>query len=361
MEKNERRYDIDWLRVIAIALLIIYHVAIGFQSWGLMIGFITNKESWISLWIPMSLLNIWRIPLLFFVSGMGVYFALQKRNWIGLIKERTQRILLPFIFGTFFIVPLHLLLLQNYYSWTLSYSPNPSHLWFLGNIFSYTILLLPVFLYFRSHNNGKVINIIKHVFNTPLGLVLVMGCFIGEAMMVKPNPYELYAMTVHGYILGFLAFFFGYIFILCGKPFWSLLLRWKWGFLVSGLTLYFFRVYQGQMPLYLLSVESNLWVFCVFAFGYKHLNYKSNALIYLSQSAYPVYIVHMMFLYAASYVIFPLDVGVILKFILVATLTFVGSLGFYEFIIKRVAWMRPLFGLKKQKKDSLEPINSHSQ
>jgi hypothetical protein len=35
-----RRYDIDWLRVIAIGLLLIYHVAIGFQSWGTMIGFI---------------------------------------------------------------------------------------------------------------------------------------------------------------------------------------------------------------------------------------------------------------------------------------------------------------------------------
>ena len=93
MESINRRHDIDWLRVIAIAMLLIYHTAIGFQSWGLMIGFITNQASWNGLWTPMSMLNIWRIPLLFFVSGMGVFFALQKRDWKQLIQERAKRIL----------------------------------------------------------------------------------------------------------------------------------------------------------------------------------------------------------------------------------------------------------------------------
>jgi len=30
---TNRRYDIDWLRVIAIGLLLIYHIAIGFHPW----------------------------------------------------------------------------------------------------------------------------------------------------------------------------------------------------------------------------------------------------------------------------------------------------------------------------------------
>ena len=79
MLTSNRRYDIDWVRVIAIGLLLIYHVAIGFQSWGIMIGFIANEKTWESLWIPMAMLNVWRIPLLFFVSGMGTYFAIQNR------------------------------------------------------------------------------------------------------------------------------------------------------------------------------------------------------------------------------------------------------------------------------------------
>jgi len=76
MSPARRRYDVDWLRVMAIGLLLIYHVAIGFQPWGGTIGFITNGESWETLWLPMSLLNVWRIPFLFVVSGMGVYFSM---------------------------------------------------------------------------------------------------------------------------------------------------------------------------------------------------------------------------------------------------------------------------------------------
>src|SRR5690349_24274491 len=137
METINRRYDIDWIRVIAIGLLLIYHIAIGFQPWGIMIAFIANSTSWDSLWIPMTMLNVWRIPLLFFVSGMGVYFALQNRNWKQLLKERAGRILLPFVFGAVAIVPIHWLVWQQYYHYDMAYVPNPGHLWFLANIFIY--------------------------------------------------------------------------------------------------------------------------------------------------------------------------------------------------------------------------------
>src|SRR3546814_372702 len=98
MSTINRRYDIDWVRVVAIGLLLVYHVAIGFQSWGIMIGFITNDKPWESLWIPMAMMNIWRIPLLFFVSGMGVCFAMRKRSWQQLLLERAGRILVPYLF-----------------------------------------------------------------------------------------------------------------------------------------------------------------------------------------------------------------------------------------------------------------------
>ena len=78
MSTTNRRYDIDWLRVITIALLLIYHIAIVFQPWGVFIGFIQSEQSMESLWTPMTMINIWRIPLLFFVSGMGVCFAIKK-------------------------------------------------------------------------------------------------------------------------------------------------------------------------------------------------------------------------------------------------------------------------------------------
>jgi len=343
-----RRYDIDWLRVITIGLLLLYHVSIGFQKWGLMIGFIANDTSLESIWPTMAMLNIWRIPLLFFVSGMGVYFAIQKRDWKQLLKERTIRIFIPFVFGIMAIVPIHVYLMQRFYNLGVSYSPDPAHLWFLGNIFAYVIVLLPIFIHLKKNTNGKLAKWIKKGFSNPLGLLIVIALFIAEALLVQPIIYELYAMTWHGFFLGFIAFFFGFCFVLSGSSFWNMILKWRWLFFVLAISLYVYRVFQFQMqvPNFQLVIESNLWIFSIFAFGYKYLNHSSKTLSYLSQAAYPVYIIHMVFLFLSSSIIFPLDLNVYFKFVLVLFTTFLGSLIFYEFVIRRIHVIRPLFGLK---------------
>ncbi|MCE7862178.1 MAG: acyltransferase [Bacteroidetes bacterium CHB5] len=342
-----RRYDIDWLRVIAIGLLLIYHVAIGFQPWGRMIGFITSSQSWDALWIPMAMLNVWRIPLLFFVSGMGVYFAMRQRNWKELITERTMRIWLPFVFGMFAIVPLHVFVLFYYSKMELRYVIDPGHLWFLGNIFVYVLLLSPLFYYLKNNEYGKVARAIRTVFHTPLGLLVVLAAFVAEVLIVKPVPYELYAMTWHGFFLGLLAFFFGFCFVLSGDKFWKMLLTWRWMFLVlaAGLFALRFFYFNLQAPAYLLVAESQLWIYSVLAFGHKYLNHGGKVLQYLSAAAYPVYILHMVFLYLASMFVFSFKLPVQLQFLLVLLLTLGGCLLSYE-VIRRIKWVRVLFGMK---------------
>ncbi len=348
-----RRYDIDWLRVIAIGLLLIYHVAIGFQPWGIMIGFISNKDSWQSLWLPMTMLNVWRIPFLFFVSGMGVYFAMQHRSWKQLIQERSLRILLPYLFGMVCIFPVSTLILQHYYNWKLDYSVNAGHLWFLGNIFVYVVLLSPLLYYLRGKEQGKFVSGLRKMLSHPLGLIPFVGLFIAEGLVLKPYPYELYAMTWHGFALGFLAFFSGFCFVLAGSPFWNMLVKWRWMFLAVAIGLFLVRtfVFGLKTPLYLLVTESDSWIFSVFAFGHKYLNRQSKALNYLSEAAYPVYILHMIFLFLGSWLIFPLELPAPLKFFTVLLFTFAGCFSSFE-IIRRVNILRPLFGLKMKRSTS---------
>lgn len=347
---TERKYFIDWIRVIAIALLLLYHTAIGFQPWGMMIAFITNAESWGSLWIPMAMLNVWRIPLLFFVSGMGLYFTFQNRNLIQVITERARRIFVPYLFGFFFIVPIHLYLWQNYYKLNLAYAPNPGHLWFLGNIISYVLILSPLFYYVKKNESGKIVVWIKMIFSTPLAWFVVVAAFIAEAFILNPLPYEMYAMTWHGFSLGLLAFFFGFCFVLAGDGFWKMIVKWRHIYLALALGLFAVRffVFNLNAPVYLLVAESQSWIFAVLALGCKYLNRPSEMLNYLSQAAYPVYVLHMIFLYLSSMLIFPLTLNVYLKFAFVLNFTFIGSLSTYEFLIRRVKFLRVLFGLKKE-------------
>ncbi|TPE42404.1 acyltransferase family protein [Pontibacter mangrovi] len=344
----ERRYDIDWLRVIAIGLLLIYHIAIVFQPWAMFIGFVKSDELMPDLWTPMTMLNVWRIPLLFFVSGMGVYFATRKRNWRALLLERAKRILVPFLFGMVAISPLHIFLFQRYYHMPLQYMAHPSHLWFLGNIFVYVLLLSPLFFYLKKEAGGRFMKSLSAVLGNPFGPLLITVFFVLEALLLKPAIFEMYVQTWHGFFLGLLAFFFGFLFVYSGKPFWQTVLKWRWLYLALAVSLYAIRflVLNLNAPGYLMAVESNCWILAVFGFGYKHLNKPGAALSYLSQAAYPVYIIHMFVLYAGATLILPLELPVVLKFVTIVAFTAAGCYLLYEFVIRRVSFLGPLFGLK---------------
>ena len=66
---RNRRYNVDWVRVLAFDLLILYHIGCVFASFDFHI-----KNNVIVEWIehPMYFLSQWRIPLLFVISGMGL-------------------------------------------------------------------------------------------------------------------------------------------------------------------------------------------------------------------------------------------------------------------------------------------------
>ncbi|PIB35969.1 acyltransferase [Reichenbachiella sp. 5M10] len=353
----ERRYDIDWLRVIAIGLLLIYHIGIAFQPWGTLVGFIQTDQTLTWLWTPMSMLNVWRIPFLFFVSGMGVAFSFRKRTLVQLLIERAKRILLPFVFGVFCIVPLHIYLFQAYYDLPADYVPNPGHLWFLGNIAIYLSCLFPVFLFLQS--DRPLAHALQRIFSSPLGLLLMIIATIAEVLLVQPQIFSLYAQTLHGFFIGLVAFFFGYCSLLDSTAFGTTLRRFRWYMLSLAAVLYGIRIYVYHLtsPNVLMATESCLWIFSVLAFGQHYLNRPSRALTYLSEAAYPVYILHMIFLYLGSLWIFAWDIPGLAQWSLLTAFTFVGS--FVSFaIIHRINILRPLFGLKPKKRSSSHQANN---
>jgi len=231
----------------------------------------------------------------------------------------------------------------------VAYTPDPGHLWFLGNIFVYVLIFTPLFYYLKRNENGKLVSGLKKVMSTPLGLLPVAAAFVAEVLIINPQPYDLYVMNTHGFFLGLLAFFFGFCFVLSGEGFWKMIVKWRWLFLAAGVLLFALRLLEFRMntavPPYQVPIESNCWIISVLAFGHRYLNRSSSVLQYLSQAAYPVYILHMIFLYLGSMLIFQLNMPVQLQYVLTVLFTLSGCFGTYE-IIRRVKILRLLFGLK---------------
>jgi hypothetical protein len=292
-----------------------------------------------------------RIPLLFFVSGMGVFFSLQRRNWMQLLGERTIRILVPLAFGSIAIVPIHDFIFAKYYSEPFSYSLSMGHLWFLANIYMYVLWSLALFFFAREYQNSRFLDMFRRLLNkNPFAVYLLAIPYLLQSLTIPADvPYSLYFDSRVGLLLGMVAFLLGFTIVALGEALWKAISRVKFHSLVLALVLYIIRLvaYDTHGPHMLTSIESISWVIAAFGLGYTYLNRPSKILSYLSPAAYPIYIVHMIFLYLGAYIIFPLNVNAWASLLLITVFTFVGCFFSYE-IIRRVFFLRPLFGLKSK-------------
>ena len=100
---TKRKHELDWLRVIAFGILIFYHIGMLFVAdWGYHF-----KSQYTSEFLQniMLLVNRWRLPLLFLISGVAIRFLLDKVSIFRFLWMRNIRLLIPLAFGVLVIVP----------------------------------------------------------------------------------------------------------------------------------------------------------------------------------------------------------------------------------------------------------------
>ena len=83
-----RHYGLDWLRIGAFALLILYHVALVYVPWQFHVKTAAPVD-WIA--IPMMAINAWRLILLFVVSGYASRALIAKRPDVSALSARAVR------------------------------------------------------------------------------------------------------------------------------------------------------------------------------------------------------------------------------------------------------------------------------
>jgi len=343
-----RRYDVDWLRTLAIGLLILFHIMLSFQPWAAASGFPQNNELLETLWAFIAFLAVWRIPILFMISGMGVRFAMEHRDWKLLIKDRTIRILIPYVFGIVVLDKIFAITLP-YLGWNAKYMINFGHLWFLLNIYLYTLWLIGILIYLKDNPDNAFFRIFSRIVRRPLGLFLLALPLVIETWIVDPKYYSIFIDSAHGWLMGLFFFFLGFLFICVKQVFWPAVLRIRWIALGVALILYCVRLFVFDLVneiSWITALESMSWVLAIFGFGSLYLNKPSRSLGFLSRAVYPVYIIHLPIQFTIAYYLFPLPLSPVLKLLLMIIGTFSVSILLYQYVLRRLKWTRPLFGMK---------------
>ena len=152
-------------------------------------------------------------------------------------------------------------------------------------------------------------------------------------------------------MLGLVCFFLGFILVSMKNDFWPVIKNTRFILLFLAsifcmIRLYFALKIDYEGPKFVIGFESMCWMLAIFGYGSIHLNHQSNALKYLKDAVYPIYILHMPLQSFLSYLIMPTNIPLLLKLNILIIGTLSCSIFLYE-IIKRIPWIRPIFGLKK--------------
>lgn len=76
---------------------------------------------------------------------------------------------------------------------------------------------------------------------------------------------------------------------------------------------------------------------------------------YCTEAVYPWYLLHQSLIVALLFWLKPLHLGPWWEPLLVLTGTVAGCLLLHEGLIRRVGWLRPLFGLRRQRLPPMRP------
>ena len=92
---RERRYDMDWLRVIAMLAVFAFHCSRFFctEDWHLKVP--PAQQSEVLEIVRDLLIGVWNMPLFFLVSGFATWYALRRRTGGQYLGQRAKRLLVP--------------------------------------------------------------------------------------------------------------------------------------------------------------------------------------------------------------------------------------------------------------------------
>ncbi|MDK1289335.1 acyltransferase family protein [Pseudoalteromonas umbrosa] len=383
IESNfSRQWYLDWVRVWAFAILILYHVGMYYvEGWAF---HIKSADTSVLLQDLMLLTNPWRMSLLFFISGVVFAYCERKMSAWALFKAKFFRLFIPLVFSMYIVVAPQLYLeasgkglidMTFIEFWFAYINPNTmllpeyqsiiglltwNHLWFLAYLWTYCVCLLLIFKLLPVH----------HVFHSCLkrlspafAFVLAVSFIFYVWFSLRANYPSTHALVDDWYNHSkyFFAFFSGYCFALLPR-FKASVIAQRHTLLILAIVGYSFIIMDKHGVLYglaqhfdtsiwvkslygvIFSINDWAWILMLIGYGAKHLDKSSNKLEYATGAILPWYILHQTLIMVVAAWLKPYGISILWEGILVVLFTVTGCYVGYE-IIKRSGPVKLLFGL----------------
>lgn len=370
-----RQYYIDWLRVIAIFLVFVYH---SLRPFGSEYFHVMNGRSYTAIDVITAILPIFGMPLVFLISGAGAYYALGKRSGGRYLWDRVLRLLVPFAVGMVTYIPLLVYLervhhgdfagsfpafmghyLDGLYAFGGDFAWMGLHLWYLALLFLFTLLMLPLMAWLRHSAAGARALAWQSRLLARRGLVYLMALpLVMLAVLLDPDtPWgvrQLGGWTIWEYLFLFL---FGFL-LVAGDNIQESIRRQRRLSLVLGLVAAAVAIYLRLLPgeggfgslrytVYMVMIVVGAWslLLAVWGFSIIHLSFGTRALWLANEAVLPFYIMHQTVIIILGFFVLDWAVPDLLKYLLIAggTLLIMSVLHFG--LIRRFNVLRVLFGL----------------
>lgn len=388
---TDRRYDLDWLRIVAFGLLILYHVGMFYVTWD---WHVKSSRASDAIEPLMLLTSPWRLTLLFLVSGAATRFMADKMSAWALTSSRMGRLSPPLLLAVLVIVPP-----QAYYEvveavaampaaqaaayagalddFYLKYvtasggwcdadgcltTPTYNHMWFVAYLILYTLALIPLLPLLRRIPKAASLLIAGPLFIlTPwllmAGLRLTLQPIFGESHDFREDWY-LHALYFSVFLFGF-----G---IAKYQPFFDRCLQLRWTALIvaliswAALVSYFSMHPEGVDPTEWLRAlmrcvrELDAWCAIIAAIGFAHRHLKSAdgpVRRMLTQAIFPFYLIHQTIIVVAGHHLDALALPLWLEAPLLLTVTALGCWLFFD-LGRRAPLLRVWIGLPSKQAEA---------
>ncbi|HEX6271128.1 MAG TPA: acyltransferase family protein [Anaerolineales bacterium] len=365
---TQRRYDLDWLRVLGILVVFIYHSSRFY-----------NVEDWIvknDIWYPSvelwnAFATTWMMPLMFVISGASLFYAMGKGGFGKFLKDKTLRLLVPLLVADLTHASLQSYLynithgqfsgsyfqfLPQYYRLD-TFAWEGMHLWYLLYLFLFSIILYPLLRWLKGGGRDALSRLGGVLARTGVLYTLVFPLLIlylvldSDGPLMRSNggyPYIMYAWFL---LLGFL--------LVSGERLQDRIRQlrrvslWVGLALVAGFVVLYSQIADPDVISPGLLVAGVMRVFggwlcvlAIFGFGMQYLTMRTPFLNYANEAVLPFYILHQTVLLAVGYFVLQWFIPEVLEWAVILAISFAIIMVLYEFVVRRVNILRFLFGMK---------------